>query len=108
MATLQEPLSNPSLRSPTTMTTNNTSNGRVDIRGMATLKNRRALPGESGSHIYDALFSCADLADGNEDGIGSFRHYVGEDDKPKRNGTYQIHAKVRFAYSVLDTTRSRN
>ena len=67
-----------------------TNNCMVALRGMTTLKNRRPLPGKPGHYIYDALFTCAKPRNSEEDGIGSFRHYIGKDDSLKQDGTYDI------------------
>lgn len=77
-----------------TMSSEKLANCRVALHGMATLKNRRSIPGKPYHYIYDALFSCADPSLVDEDGIGSFRHFVGRDDSIKQDGTYNVFAKV--------------
>ncbi len=67
---------------------------RIELRGLTTLKNRRVVPDKPNSYIYDALFSCAEANDESEDGVGSFRHYVGRDSSRKQDGTYEIEAKI--------------
>jgi hypothetical protein len=79
------------------------SNSRITLHGITMLKNRRPVPEKPNSFIYDGLFSCAELIEQNEDGIGSFRHYVGRNTKLKRDGTYDIHAKVRIASLIAPT-----
>lgn len=75
------------------------NHGHVDLRGMTTLKNRQPVPDKPGHYIYDGLFSCAELTELDEDGIGSFCHYMGNDYELKEDGTYQMHAKVDFITS---------
>ena len=57
------------------------------------------MPDKPGHYIYDGLFSCAELTELDEDGIGSFCHYMGNDYELKEDGTYQMHAKVDFITS---------
>ena len=71
-----------------------TNNCMVALQGMTTLKNRCPLPGKPGHYIYDALFTCAEPRNSDEDGIGSFCHYIGKDDSLKQDGTYDIFAFV--------------
>jgi hypothetical protein len=80
------------------MSSEKTTNCRIALRGMTTLKNRRLIPGKPYHYIYDALFSCADPALVQEDGIGSFRHYIGRDDSIKQDGTYETFTKVLLYY----------
>ncbi|KAH9032992.1 hypothetical protein EDB85DRAFT_1156842 [Lactarius pseudohatsudake] len=65
--------------------------GRVELCGMASLEERRAVPAKGYSYIYDAIFTCADSA---SDGVGSFRTYVGRDKNKKKDGVYEIRAKI--------------
>ncbi|KAH9047958.1 hypothetical protein EDB83DRAFT_2317458 [Lactarius deliciosus] len=58
---------------------------------MASLEDRRAVPGKGYSCIYDAIFTCADSANNR---VGSFRTYVGRDKNKKKDGIYEIRAKI--------------
>ncbi|KAH9026337.1 hypothetical protein EDB83DRAFT_2319838 [Lactarius deliciosus] len=65
--------------------------GRIELFGMTSLEERRAVPGKGYSCVYDAIFTCADSG---RDGIGSFRTYVGRDKNKKKDGVYEIRAKI--------------
>ncbi|KAH9020150.1 hypothetical protein EDB84DRAFT_1441894 [Lactarius hengduanensis] len=67
--------------------------GRVELCGMASLEDRCAVPAKGYSYIYDTIFTCADSA---SDGVGSFRTYVGRDKNKKKDGVYEIHAKMQL------------
>lgn len=82
-------------------------NCHITLHGMTTLKNRRELPGKANMFVYDGLFSCAEQTGEDDDGIGSFRHYVGRNTRLKRDGTYDIHAKVG-TFSLMTTTTVHN
>lgn len=70
------------------------NNTQITLHGMTTLRNRREQPGKANVYIYDGLFSCAEATGDNDDGVGSFRHYVGKNKRLKQDGTYEVHAKV--------------
>ncbi|KAH9015616.1 hypothetical protein EDB84DRAFT_1443384 [Lactarius hengduanensis] len=65
--------------------------GRIELFGMTSLEERRAVPGKGYSCVYDAVFTCADSG---RDGVGSFRTYVGRDKNKKKDGVYEIRAKI--------------
>ena len=67
---------------------------------MTTLRNRCPVVDKPYCYIYNGLSSCADLSDPDEDGIGSFQHYVGRDDNVKQDGTYEIHTKVKLSCAL--------
>jgi hypothetical protein len=76
----------------TVMSVNKTA--EIALHSLASLENRRAAPGKPNTFIYDAVFKCLDAF---EDGIGSFRHYVGLDKSKKQDNVYEIRAKVGVA-----------
>ena len=47
-------------------------------------------------YVYDGLFSCSEATNDDEDGVGSFRHYMGRKERMKPDGTYTIYAKVQL------------
>ena len=49
------------------------------------------------------MFSCVETTQDDEDGVGSFRHYVGKNARLKQPGTYEIHAKVCLLKIVRST-----
>ena len=81
--------------------TSKIKNTRITITGLATLKNRREQPDKADTYIFDALFSCAEATNDEEDAIGSFRHYMGKNTRLKPDGTYAIRAKVTLASCKL-------
>ncbi|KAF8264721.1 hypothetical protein EI94DRAFT_1702997 [Lactarius quietus] len=76
------------------MSTTTPSNGRIILHSLTTIKNHRQIPGKPFSYVYDGLFSCADLANTDEDGVASFRHYVGRNPNTKQDGMYEVYAKI--------------
>lgn len=76
--------------------------GEITLQGLTSLENRRPAPGKPNSYIYDAVFPCTELS---RDGVGSFRHYVGEDKTKKQEDIYDIRAKVRTNWRCQSTVR---
>ncbi|KAI9445708.1 hypothetical protein BJY52DRAFT_1194108 [Lactarius psammicola] len=69
--------------------------GLIVFVGCATLDNKRPIPQKPLSFVYDATFTCSDPPTAGEEGVGSFRHYVGSrSPDEKANGIYDIIAKV--------------
>ena len=63
----------------------------ITLHGLTSLENRRPAPGKPKTYIYDAIFPCTELS---RDAVGSFRHYVGDDNTKKQDDVYDIRAKV--------------
>ncbi|KAH8991910.1 hypothetical protein EDB86DRAFT_3079576 [Lactarius hatsudake] len=72
------------------MSSDNFNPAQILLTGCVTLENRRAVAKKPFSFIYDATFTS--LESGVE-GIGCFRHYVGQDTDQKQDGLYDILAK---------------
>jgi hypothetical protein len=68
---------------------------RVSVDGLASLQNRRQLPGKPNTFIYDVLLACAD---DERDGVASSRHYIAGDKTEKEDGFYMINSKVRRSF----------
>ncbi|KAF8269201.1 hypothetical protein EI94DRAFT_1904871 [Lactarius quietus] len=65
--------------------------GDVILHGLMSLENRRPLPDKPNTFIYNTIFSCAESDD---NGVGSFRHYIGTDKNKKQDGFYETNARI--------------
>jgi hypothetical protein len=74
--------------------------GEILLSGIASLDNRRPVPGKPYSFIYDATFTCADAADG----IGSFRCFVGSNASKKQDDLYDLQTKVLLLFHSHNVT----
>ncbi|KAF8263445.1 hypothetical protein EI94DRAFT_1788514 [Lactarius quietus] len=80
--------------------------GQIFLTGCATLENRRPVPQKPFTFIYDTIFSCIQPCKDQLDckGIGSFRHFVGTDTSEKKDGIYEIFAKIVSFQADRNTT----
>ncbi|KAF8265977.1 hypothetical protein EI94DRAFT_1702080 [Lactarius quietus] len=65
--------------------------GDIILHGLMSLENHHPLLDKLNTFIYDAIFSCTDS---DNDGIGSFRHYIGTDKTNKQDGFYKTNARI--------------
>ncbi|KAF8260010.1 hypothetical protein EI94DRAFT_1706626 [Lactarius quietus] len=65
--------------------------GDVILHSLMSLENHWPLPNKPNTFIYDAIFSCTDS---DNDGVGSFCHYIGTDKNKKQDGFYETNARI--------------
>ncbi|KAH9041358.1 hypothetical protein EDB85DRAFT_1886563 [Lactarius pseudohatsudake] len=64
----------------------------IVLHGLTNLQQHRPVPGKGNTFIYDAIFTCGDAS--VDDGVGSFRCYVGQDKSKKADDVYELEAKI--------------